>query len=452
MSKRVPPYLFGLLVAVLSNCTIQCEQAPPPNIIVILADDMGWADLGPGSNIDAPHLDQLAREGVKLSRFYASAPICSPTRAALLTGRYPHSVGVPEIAAPQAQWGIPKLSLDHSAVTIPEVLKARRYESVLIGKWHLGFDPSAWPRTHGFDVFWGTLAGASDYSDVKGGYHNETPTEISGYYTDAITDRAIEYLKTREADRPIFLYLSYTAPHYPLEAPAELVDKYRTRYEDELFATYAAMLEQLDTGIGRILTTLDELGLRDNTLVIFMSDNGPSAEPKSYGPRGADISNGPLREWKFSTYEGGIRVPFVARWPERIPAGLQRSEVAVTMDILPTILDAVGLPVPEDMEMHGQSLMSLLAGQDFSRKSAVHWETQHNMAVTRGDWKLVHQFWTEPKLYNLKSDPSEMHDLSDQHPEMVSELVNLHSAWKSMHYPDPVSRQTTRSEYHFPEW
>ena len=451
MTKSLSRYLIGLCLAALSVVALHPEQSPPPNIIVILADDMGWADLGPESNIDTPHLDQLVKEGVTLSRFYASASICSPTRAALLTGQYPHSVGVPELAAPRAQWGIPKLSLNHSAITIPEALKARGYGSILAGKWHLGYDPTEWPRTHGFDEFWGTLAGASSYYDVKGSYHNETPTEITGYYTDAITDKAIDYLKTREADQPFFMYLAYTAPHYPLEAPAELVYKYRTKYEHGLFAIYAAMVEQLDTGIGRVLSTLDELGLRDNTLVIFMSDNGPSAEHKSYGPSGADISNGPLREWKFSTYEGGIRVPFIARWPGRIPAGQQRSEVAVTMDVLPTILEAVELPPSEDMGIHGQSLMSLLSGQDFSRKDAVHWETQHNMAVIRGDWKLVHQFWTEPKLYNLKADLSETHDLSDQHPEMVSELANLHSAWKSMHYPDPVSRQTTRSDYHFPE-
>jgi arylsulfatase A-like enzyme len=445
-------YLIGLCMASLSVVAVRTDQASPPNVIVILADDMGWADIGPESNIDTPSLDQLAREGVTLSRFYASAPICSPTRAALLTGRYPHSVGMPQLAAPQAQYGVPKLSLNHSAVTIPEALKPSGYESILVGKWHLGFDQEAWPRTHGFDEFWGTLAGASSYYDVKGSYHNETPIQITGYYTDAITEKAIDYLKTREADQRFFMYLSYTAPHYPLEAPAELVYKYRQKYEHGLFATYAAVVEQLDMGIGRVLATLDELGLGDNTLVIFMSDNGPSAEYKSYGPSGADISNGPLREWKFSTYEGGTRVPFIARWPGRIPAGQQYAGVGVTMDVLPTILDATKMPVPDDMEIHGQSLMPLLSGQDFSRKGAIHWETQHNMAVVRDDWKLVHQFWTQPTLYNLKSDISETHDLSGQHPEMVSQLTKLHAAWKAKHYPDPVSRQTTRSDYHFPEW
>ena len=445
-------YLIGLSLGALPVVALRAGQALPQNVIVILADDMGWADLGPDSKIDTPNLDQLARDGVSLSRFYASSPICSPTRAALLTGRYPHSVGMPELAAPQAQYGVPKLSLNHSAVTIPEALKPNGYESILVGKWHLGYDPSEWPRTHGFDEFWGTLAGTSSYYDVKGSYHNETPIQITGYYTDAITDKAIDYLKTRESDRRFFIYLSYTAPHYPLEAPAELVYKYRTKCEHGLFAIYAAMVEQLDIGIGRVLATLDELGLSDNTLVIFMSDNGPSAEYKSYGPSGADISNGPLREWKYSTCEGGIRVPFIARWPARFPAGQQRSEVAVTMDVLPTILDAVELPVPEDMKIHGQSLMSLLTGQDFSRDAAIHWETKHNMAVIRGDWKLVHQFWTQPKLYHLKSDPTETHDIAGQYPEVVSELTELHAAWKSRHYPDPVSRQTTRSEYHFPEW
>lgn len=454
LKKLATHILFKYLVVgglILSACALQGDSSPPQNILVILADDMGWADLEPASNIDTPHLNQLAKEGVSLSRFYASAPICSPTRAALLTGRYPHSVGMPQLAAPEARPGNPKLSLDHSAVTIPEVLKARNYQSVLIGKWHLGYDPSSWPRTHGFDEFWGTLAGQSNYYDVEGIYHNESPIQITGYYTDAITDKAIDYLKTHEANQPIFMFLSYTAPHSPLEAPEELVDKYRAIYEDGLFAIYAAMVEQLDKGIGRVLSTVDDLGLRENTLIMFMSDNGPSAEHKAYGPIGADISNGPLRGWKFSTYEGGIRVPCIARWPGRIPPGLQRGEVAVTMDVLPTILDAINMPVPENMEIHGNSLMPLLTGKAYSRTDAIHWETKHNMAVIRGDWKLVHQFWTEPKLYNLKSDISEARDLSDQYPEIVSEMVKLHSAWKSKHYPNPVARITKRSKYHFPE-
>ena len=386
---------------------------------MILADDMGWADLGPTSNIDTPHLDQLAQEGVSLSRFYASAPICSPTRAALLTGRYPHSVGMPQLAAPEAKEGSPKLSLDHSAVTLPEVLKVRDYQS--------------------------------NYYDVTGSYHNETPIQITDYYTDAITDKAIDYLKTQETHQPFFMFLSYTAPHSPMEAPADLIDKYRAKYDHELFAIYAAMVEQLDTGIGRIMSVVDDLGLRENTLVIFMSDNGPSAESKAYGPRGANISNGPLREWKFSTYEGGIRVPFIARWPGRIPAGLQRNGVAVTMDVLPTILDAVKMPVPENMEIDGHSLMPLLTGSDYSRTDAIHWETKHNLAVMRGDWKLVHQFWKEPELYNLKSDISEARDLSDQYPAMVSEMAELHSTWRAEHYPDPVARKTKRAKYQFPE-
>jgi arylsulfatase A-like enzyme len=454
LKKHTPHNLFQFLLAgslILSACALPGGSSPPQNILVILADDMGWADLGPASNIDTPHLDQLAQEGVSLSRFYASAPICSPTRAALLTGRYPHSVGMPQLAAPEAKEGSPKLSLDHSAVTLPEVLKARDYHSILIGKWHLGYDPSSWPRTHGFDEFWGTLAGESNYYDVTGSYHNETPIQITDYYTDAITDKAIDYLKTQETHQPFFMFLSYTAPHSPMEAPADLIEKYRTKYDHELFAIYAAMVEQLDTGIGRIMSVVDDLGLRENTLVIFMSDNGPSAESKAYGPRGANISNGPLREWKFSTYEGGIRVPFIARWPGRIPAGLQRNGIAVTMDVLPTILDAVKMPVPENMEIDGHSLMPLLTGNDYSRTDAIHWETKHNLAVIRGDWKLVHQFWKEPELYNLKSDISEARDLSDQYPEMVSEMAEHHSTWRAEHYPDPVARKTKRAKYQFPE-
>ena len=235
----------------------------PPNFVVILADDLGWADLGhDGSKIDTPNLDRLAQQGVKLRRFYASAPMCSPTRAALLTGRYPHSVGVPELASPTARGNVPVLSLDHKAITIPEALKPAGYRSVIVGKWHVGFAPENHPRTHGFDEFWGSLIGTPTYWQPKETYHNETPIQVSGYYTDQLTEKAVEYLTQSVAEkRPIFLYLAYNAPHYPLEAPSELVGKYRRRFPDRgLFALFAAMVERLDSGIGQVLTKLDEGG------------------------------------------------------------------------------------------------------------------------------------------------------------------------------------------------
>ncbi|MDO8540602.1 MAG: sulfatase-like hydrolase/transferase [Opitutaceae bacterium] len=419
---------------------------------MILADDLGWADLGhDGSKIDTPNLDRLAKEGTKLTRFHSSAPMCSPTRSALLTGRYPHSVGVPELASPTARGKVPVLELSHEAITIPEALGPAGYRNVMVGKWHLGYNKRAWPRTHGFDEFWGSLIGTPTFWRPKETYHNETAIEVPGYYTDLLTDKAIEYLKsTPQPGKPIFLYLAYNAPHYPLEAPPELVGKYRRRLPNTgLFAIYAAMVEQLDTGIGRVLAALDELGMTRDTLVVFTSDNGPTAELTGYGPEGADISNGPLREHKFSTHEGGIRVPFLARWPGKIPAGKVRDELAVTMDLMPTFLEAAGVTAKH--EMNGRSILPLLTGGAFQRPEAVHWEIQHNAAVIRGEWKLVHQFWRpRPFLYRWLEDTGENNDLAEKNPALVQELMALHDQWKARNYPNPVPRVTAHSAYLFP--
>ena len=442
------------LVVLLSLFAAARAFSAPPNVVMILADDLGWADLGhDGSKIETPNLDRLAKEGTKLTRFYSSAPMCSPTRAALLTGRYPHSVGMPELASPTARGQVPVLELSHDATTIPEALAPAGYRSVMVGKWHLGFASRAWPRTHGFHEFWGSLIGTPMFWQVKETYHNETKIEVSGgHYTDLLTARAIEYLRKEKASgKPVFLYLAYNAPHYPLEAPAELVYKYRRKMpRDGLFAVYAAMVEHLDAGIGRVLKTIEELGMTQDTLVLFTSDNGPSAELTHYGPEGANISNGPLRESKFSTHEGGIRVPFLARWPGRIPAGARHEVPAITMDLMPTILEAAG--VTTKPEMHGRSLLPLLTGGKLERDGALHWENQHNAAVLLGEWKLVHQFWAKrPWLYRIADDIGEKNDLAAQHPDVVARLLSLHDEWKKRHYPNPVPRQQNLSAYMFPE-
>jgi arylsulfatase A-like enzyme len=443
------------LALLASSADIAAGDDRPPNIVVILADDMGWADLGQdGSKIDTPNLDRLAKQGVKLTRFYASAPMCSPTRAALLTGRYPHSVGMPELASQTARGKVPILTLSHAAVTIPEALQPAVYRSLAVGKWHLGFGPKDGPRHHGFDEFWGSLLGTPMFWQVKGTMHNDTPIEVQGgHYTDLLTAKAIEYLRRDvQPNRPLFLYLAYNAPHYPLEAPAELIYKYRRRFADRgLFAVYAAMVEHLDQGIGRVLATLDELKIADQTLVIFTSDNGPSAEPNSYGPEGADFSNGPLRGYKFGGHEGGIRVPFIARWPGRLPAGEVRHTPAITMDILPTLMEAAKQKPAPNHEIHGASILPLLRGETFARQGALHWENQHNAAVLAGDWKLVHRYWLkQPLLYRPAEDVGEDHDLAAQHPAKVAELLALHEQWKARHYPNPVAREMKRSGYSFP--
>jgi arylsulfatase A-like enzyme len=426
----------------------------PPNLIVILADDLGWADLGhDGSQIDTPHLDRLAKEGVKLTRFHASAPMCSPTRAALLTGRYPHSVGVPELASPDARGNVPILALDHNAITIPEALKPAGYRSALVGKWHLGHAPKNWPRTHGFDEFWGSLIGTPTFWHAKETYHNETPIQVPGYYTDELAAKAVEIIRRdAAAQQPFFLYLAFNAPHYPLEAPFELVSKYRKRFPDRgLFAIFAAMVDRLDTGIGRVLAALDELKISENTLVVFTSDNGPSAELNAYGPEGADYSNGPLRGYKFGTTEGGTRVPFLARWPGKIPAGAVRPTPAITMDILPTLLAAAQIKPAANHEIHGTSLLPLLRGEPFARNGALHWENQQNYAILDGDWKLIRRAWEKhARLYRPAEDIGEDHDLAAKNPAKVAELTDRHVAWKKRYYPNPIPPVAKRTLGNFP--
>ena len=423
----------------------------PPNIVMILADDLGWADVGHDlSKIDTPNLDRLESEGMKLTQFYASAPICSPTRAALLTGRYPHSVGMPAIASPEVRGNVPILSLSHDAVTIPQALKSAGYISMLSGKWHLGHPKGNRPGDYGFDEFWGSLAGTPGYYHVKDAYHNETPIEVDGYFTDRITDKAIAFIE-RNFRKPFFVYLSYNAPHYPLEAPEELIAKYEKVYDHPLFPVYAAMVERLDYGIGRVLNELDRRGLSENTIVVFTADNGPSPQSSSYGISGARISAGPLREHKMSTHEGGIREPFFARWPGHIPAGVVRDEAATVMDLMPTFLDAAGVTPKENWKMHGRSIMPLLKGSPYRRKESLHWETENNYAVLKGDWKLVRQFWFDrPFLYNIEQDLSEQHDLARKYPEKVAELEALHEEWVRRCYPNPLPRLTRRSNGRFP--
>jgi arylsulfatase A-like enzyme len=445
-------FRLALLGAALFASAAAADRQP--NILMILADDLGWADLGQdGSKIDTPNLDRLAKDGVKLTHYRTSAPMCSPTRAALLTGRYPHSVGVPELASPDVRGNVPILALDHAAITIPEALKPAGYRSSLVGKWHLGHAKENWPRTHGFDEFWGSLIGTPGFWRPKETYHNETPIKVTGYYTDELAAKAVEFIRRdAAAAKPFFLYLAFNAPHYPLEAPVDLVQKYRKRFPDRgLFAIYAAMVEQLDTGIGLVLETLDELKISDNTLVVFTSDNGPTAELNSYGPEGADYSNGPHRGYKFGLTEGGTRVPFLARWPGKIPAGTVRAGYAVTMDLLPTFLDAAGVKPTADHEIHGQTLMPLFRGEPFVRAGALHWENQQNYAVHDGDWKLVKRAW-EPKarLYRPAEDIGEDRNLAEANPAKVAELTAQHEAWRKRYYPNAVPPVAKRTLGNFP--
>lgn len=447
----IPSVLF-LLIGQFGCTGVDTQEVQKPNFIMILADDMGWADVGAfGSQIETPNLDQMAREGMKFTHFYSMGAMCSPTRAALLTGRYQHTVGVPELCNPNQREDVPPLHLDLDAVAMPEALKPHGYVSMLAGKWHLGYDSAYWPRKHGFDRYWGSLIGTPGYYKVKETYENETPVKVDGYFTDKITDKAVEFIRDNK-DTTFFLYLAYNAPHYPFEAPQDLIDKYKKVFDMERFAIYAAMVEQMDTGIGRIFAELRQSGLDKNTFVFFATDNGPSAEPnKAYGLKGARISTGGLREHKFSMFEGGIRVPAIAWWPGQIEAGSTTGRVACVMDILPTYMDIVR--DSSGTEFHGRSIMPLLRGVDQDIHEDLHWEDCRMWAVQKGNWKLVGRWWeTKPYLFDLSQDIYEQNDLSDQHPELVEDLVRLHHEWQAKHYPNPFKRKTEgRPAYAYPQ-
>lgn len=436
--------LFLLFFPFLAR-TQQGHKKASPNVIVILADDLGWGDIArKNQRIETPNLDRLATEGIRLTNFHASSSLCSPTRAALMTGRYPHSVGVPDLASPDVRGNVPVFGLNHNAVTIPEALKPLGYKSMLAGKWHIGFYKENWPRKHGFDEFWGSLIGTPGFWNVKESYHNEDTVKVDKYFTDWITDKSLDFIQ-QQKHKPFFLYLAYNAPHYPLEAPEKLIAKYKEKFpEDGLYANYAAMVEQMDYNIGRVLAELDRLDIAKNTLIIFTSDNGPSAEPASYGLPGAKISRGPYKGHKFSMYEGGLKVPFIARWPGKIPKGTIRDELAITMDLLPTVLQAVGSRnVPKEVD--GKSIVSLLMNQPYERKQTLHWENIYNMAVQKGEWKLIDQFWEEtPHLYNIVNDPLEQYDLAKENPAIVKELLNDHENWVKTKYPNPIPRMKKR--------
>ncbi|NMC19765.1 MAG: sulfatase-like hydrolase/transferase, partial [Thermogutta sp.] len=304
-------------------------EESPPNVLLILTDDQGWGDVRccGAADLDTPNLDRLAAGGMRMTNFYANCPVCSPTRAALLTGRYPESVGVPGVIRthPRNSWG----SLAPNARLLPAILAEHGYATALIGKWHLGLAPGDHPNARGFEFFHGFLGDMMDdyWTHRRHGLNymrqNERVIDPVGHASDLFSDWACDYLRSWAAGepassrKPFFLYLAYNAPHVPIQPPAEALAAYRQRHPDASAerAALAALIEHLDAGIGRVLSTLRELGLEEQTLVLFSSDNG--------GQLNVGANNGPYRDGKGTVYEGGIRVPMIARWPGKVPAASQ---------------------------------------------------------------------------------------------------------------------------------
>jgi arylsulfatase A-like enzyme len=545
---------FALLIA-LGTCLPQHVngQAPPPrpNVVLILADDMGYSDVGCyGGEVRTPSVDRLAREGVRFTQFYNMARCC-PTRASLMTGLYPHQAGV---GAMNQDLGKPAYrgELNDRCITVAEALRAGGYHTGMAGKWHLSHvtispgGPAAkrlinfeaegevspskanWPCNRGFEEHWGTIPGVDSYYDPYGLVHNQQtirPDRKDFYYTDFITDRSVDMIGQFAATgSPFFLYVAYTAPHWPMQAReadiARYLDTYsvgwdriremrferqtalglfapgqalspRARYpgmnngasvlsswEDapektwqaRRMAVYAAMIESMDRGIGKILDALRAKGVDRNTVVLFLSDNGACAENvlpswydvpnktrdgrsvrvgndarlmpgpeevyQSYGPAWANASNTPFRRFKHWTEEGGISTPFVVRWPDGIADGgrIERGQVGNVIDLMPTLLELAEVSYPrqrqgrEVLPAEGKSLVPALRGKPFEH-GPMFWEHEGNRAARLGDWKLLAGHGEPWQLYNLADDRVEANDLSSKDPEKLDELKALYRDW-----------------------
>lgn len=490
-----------------------------PNIVVILADDMGFSDLGCyGAEIDTPTLDGLATDGVQFTQFYNAARCC-PTRASLLTGLYPHQAGVGHM---RADLGVPAYRghLNDRCVTLAEVLGSEGYQTMMSGKWHLGTEYAHWPNARGFSHFSGLLEGVSDYFDPppnrtivrknapyaphdKGIFKPESQLTPDFYMTDFLSAEAVDFVKQgSKRGQPFFLYLAYTAPHWPIQAPEEDIQKYIPRYQEgwdsvrharyrrlvksgiidekwalpdrdprvpdwsdvedrdrwvRMMATYAAMIDRMDRGIGRVVDMLRARGELEDTLLLFVSDNGAAAlnldehpEPKAGSPDSymgyhrpwAHVSDTPFRRYKIWTHEGGIATPALAHWPKGIDDPGRRSDrLSHVIDLLPTCLDAAGVTYPNTYEgrdiipVEGQSLRPVFEGRaDRSEKSGGHealfFTHTDNHAVREQRWKLVTADGGDTwELYDMVDDRTETTDLSDAHPDIVARLAKRHRHW-----------------------
>ena len=457
------------VIAVSILASAQVTAAERPNIVVIVADDLGWADVGyHGGNIDTPSLDRLAEQGVQLNRFYTT-PICSPTRAALMTGRDPMRLGVAYgVIMPWDNIGV-----NPAEHFMPESFGAAGYQTAMVGKWHLGHAQMTYhPNERGFEHFYGHLhtevgfyppfanVGGKDFQV------NGVTADDEGYETYLLADEVSRYIRERDTQKPFFIYMPFIAPHTPLDAPAELQEKYKdidtdlpparsnqtdsTRRISKMLMResarpmYAAVVDGMDQAIGQVLNTLDEEGLSDNTIVLFFSDNGGAAY--SYG--GAD--NAPLRGGKGETFEGGIRVVSLMRWPEKLQGGQIFDQVMTVMDVFPTLADAAGVDPLNTFEFDGSSLWSSISeGTTHTREDMIMFASEipiygsFKLTAFDNTWKLVQEMEQDQLsttvtnyLFKIADDPNEYNNLAAEYPDIVVSMSKAISEWRALH---PVS-------------
>jgi arylsulfatase A-like enzyme len=420
------------LSAVLA-CTLLARFAGPahaadrPNVVVILVDDMGYGDLGTHGvpDIRTPNIDRLAREAVRLTNFYANGPVCTPTRAAFMTGRYQQRVGLEwAIQANQKEPGLPA-----TEPSLARLLRDNGYATALFGKWHLGFKPEFGPNAHGFEEFFGILGGNVDmysHRNINGEldlYEQAVAVERDGYLTDQLTDRAVQFID-RSTDRPFFLFMAYNAVHLPFQPPGRVNDR-RTRetWQQGTRADYAGMLENVDANIGRLLKALNSRKVTRETMLIFTNDNGGERLSRS----------APFFHHKGTLWEGGIRVPCFVRWPGRLPSGRMVHEPAMTMDLTATILAATGTTAPRDRPLDGRDLLPVFTGRDRLPTRTLFWRVDRidrkQKAARQGRWKYLRDGAID-LLFDIEHDPGEREDVSYRHPNTVGELKRALEAWE----------------------
>ncbi|CAD0000927.1 arylsulfatase [Flavobacterium chungangense] len=506
-------FIIALLVVAQLQLSAQKKQ---PNIIVILADDLGFSDIGAfGSEIKTPNLDKLAKNGLILKQFY-NAGRCCPSRASLLTGLYSHQAGIGDMVQDK---GFPAYQgyLNEHCITIGQALKQAGYNTIVSGKWHVGLVPSAWAVNRGFDDSFTLQNNGSSYFNSEPLYNDGRKvtflkgdkeiirTDTSTYLTQEITNFAINSLeKHRDEQKPFFLYVAYNAPHWPIQALPEDIAKYKGKYLegwdklrasrfkklkergiidknwdlsnrfekvpdwekvsdeekgkwDTRMAIYAAMIDRMDSGIGEILQKVKSLGEEDNTLILFLSDNGGSADDvknwnyvtqkngtpgsvasiDSYESPWGNVSNTPFQLFKKNTHEGGIASPFIAYYPKHIKAGTLSSRVSHLIDIFPTCLEYAGFQYPDSFEekkltpLEGISLKKEFEGQRSNAHEALFWEHEGSKAVRKGQWKAVAENNQPWELYNLSTDRTETKNLAKSEPKLLQNLIELHRQWSA---------------------
>lgn len=438
---RAPRHLV-MRVRLLSACCQALVLAGPatlaaqaadqrPNIVYIMSDDQGWADVGyHGSDIRTPNIDALARGGAVLDQFY-SEPMCTPSRAALMTGRYPFRYGLQTIVIPSAG----RYGLATDEWLLPQALGDAGYRTAIVGKWHLGHaDLAYWPRQRGFDYQYGPILGEIDYySHSAHGtldwYRDNAPVREEGYATTLLGEDAVRVIERHDTRTPLFLYLAFTAPHAPYQAPQAYLDRY-AHIADPNRRAYAAMISAMDDEIGRVVAALERRAMRRHTLIVFQSDNGGPRDARFTGE--IDMShavipanNGPFRGGKGSLYEGGTRVIALANWPGHIPAGTSVNQPIHMVDMYPTLVGLAGGSVARAKALDGLDAWPALSGRGASARTEVVYDVEpFRAALRQGPWKLVWQATLPSKveLFNLAADSTESTDLASAHPEIVSNL------------------------------